>query len=40
MTKIISISEDETESIPKERSVSWTFRVAVGLAVDGKEGVG
>ena len=40
MTKIISISEDETESIPEERSVSWTLQVAVGLAVDGKEGVG
>ena len=37
MTETVSISEDETESIPEERTVSWTLWVAVGLAVDGKE---
>ena len=40
MTETISISEDETESIPEERTVSWTLWGAVGLAVDGKECVG
>ena len=40
MTETVSISEDETESIPEERTVSWTLWVAVGLAVDDKECVG
>ena len=37
MTKTISISEDEAESIPQESTISWTLWVAVGLAVDDKE---
>ena len=40
VTKTVSISEDKTESTPEERSISWTLWGAVGLAVDGKEGVG
>ena len=40
MTKTVSISEDETESMPEERTISWTLWGAVGLAVDGKGGVG